>query len=215
MPWSVSSAVTRNWSRQARVSPRSSATSGTERRSRRRSRVATASSTSRRRWASSATGRTTGRSTSTALVRWSTPRWSGVSGAWCTSRHRRSPMAANRSSAGRRTRPCSAVVEPGIPSRRRWPRWLRSPRHRTGWVWWRSDRTSCGGPATPSSSGRIVERARAGRLALVGGGRALVDTTYIDNAVAALVAALDAVDTGCPVLRSCLRRVERGAADDP
>jgi nucleoside-diphosphate-sugar epimerase len=41
--------------------------------------------------------------------------------------------------------------------------------------------------------GRIVERARAGRLALVGGGRALVDTTYIDNAVCALVAAVDAV----------------------
>jgi nucleoside-diphosphate-sugar epimerase len=49
------------------------------------------------------------------------------------------------------------------------------------------------GPGDTQLVGRIVERARAGRLALVGGGRALVDTTYIDNAVSALVAALDAV----------------------
>lgn len=44
--------------------------------------------------------------------------------------------------------------------------------------------------------GRIVERARAGRLALVGGGRALVDTTYIDNAVEAVVAAVDRAEVG-------------------
>jgi nucleoside-diphosphate-sugar epimerase len=49
------------------------------------------------------------------------------------------------------------------------------------------------GPGDTQLVGRIVERARTGRLALVGGGRALVDTTYIDNAVSALVAALDAV----------------------
>ena len=49
------------------------------------------------------------------------------------------------------------------------------------------------GPGDTQLVGRIVERARSGRLALVGGGRALVDTTYIDNAVDALVAALDAV----------------------
>ncbi len=52
------------------------------------------------------------------------------------------------------------------------------------------------GPGDTQLVGRIVERARAGRLALVGGGRALVDTTYIDNAVAALVSALDAVHPG-------------------
>ena len=52
------------------------------------------------------------------------------------------------------------------------------------------------GPGDTQLVGRIVERARAGRLALVGGGRALVDTTYIDNAVSALVAALDAVAPG-------------------
>ena len=54
------------------------------------------------------------------------------------------------------------------------------------------------GPGDTQLVGRIVERARSGRLALVGGGRALVDTTYIDNAVEALVAALDAVEPGAP-----------------
>ena len=54
------------------------------------------------------------------------------------------------------------------------------------------------GPGDTQLVGRIVERARTGRLALVGGGRALVDTTYIDNAVDALVAALDAVGPGAP-----------------
>ncbi len=54
------------------------------------------------------------------------------------------------------------------------------------------------GPGDTQLVGRIVERAAAGRLALVGGGRALVDTTYIDNAVDALVAALDAVEPAAP-----------------
>ena len=52
------------------------------------------------------------------------------------------------------------------------------------------------GPGDTQLVGRIVERARAGRLALVGGGCALVDTTYIDNAIAALIAALDSVAPG-------------------
>jgi nucleoside-diphosphate-sugar epimerase len=52
------------------------------------------------------------------------------------------------------------------------------------------------GPGDTQLVGRIVERAASGRLALVGGGRALVDTTYIDNAIGALVAALDAVAPG-------------------
>jgi len=47
------------------------------------------------------------------------------------------------------------------------------------------------GPGDTQLVGRIVERARAGRLALVGGGTALIDTTYLDNAADALVAALD------------------------
>jgi 2-alkyl-3-oxoalkanoate reductase len=52
------------------------------------------------------------------------------------------------------------------------------------------------GPGDTQLVGRIVERAKAGRLALVGGGMALVDTTYITNAATALVAALDAVHPG-------------------
>jgi nucleoside-diphosphate-sugar epimerase len=54
------------------------------------------------------------------------------------------------------------------------------------------------GPGDIQLVGRIVERSAAGRLALVGGGRALVDTTYIDNASTALVAALDAVRPEAP-----------------
>jgi 2-alkyl-3-oxoalkanoate reductase len=49
------------------------------------------------------------------------------------------------------------------------------------------------GPGDTQLVGRIVERAAAGRLVLVGGGTALVDTTYLDNAVTAHLAALDAV----------------------
>lgn len=47
------------------------------------------------------------------------------------------------------------------------------------------------GPGDTQLIGRIVDRARAGRLAVVGSGLALIDTTYIDNAAAALVAGLD------------------------
>jgi nucleoside-diphosphate-sugar epimerase len=47
------------------------------------------------------------------------------------------------------------------------------------------------GPGDTQLVGRIVERARRGRLALVGSGSALVDTTYVDNAADALVAAVD------------------------
>ena len=52
------------------------------------------------------------------------------------------------------------------------------------------------GPADTQLVGRIVDRARNGRLALIGHGAALVDTTYIDNAAAAMVAALDAARPG-------------------
>ncbi len=47
------------------------------------------------------------------------------------------------------------------------------------------------GPGDTQLIGRIVERARAGRLVGVGSGAALVDTTYVTNAVDALLAALD------------------------
>jgi nucleoside-diphosphate-sugar epimerase len=40
----------------------------------------------------------------------------------------------------------------------------------------------------------VVARARAGRLPRLGSGAALIDTTYVDNAAAALVAAVDACE---------------------
>jgi nucleoside-diphosphate-sugar epimerase len=47
------------------------------------------------------------------------------------------------------------------------------------------------GPGDPQLIARVVDRARRGRLPLVGSGAALIDTTYVSNAVDALVAALD------------------------
>ncbi len=47
------------------------------------------------------------------------------------------------------------------------------------------------GPGDPQLIARIVARGRAGRLPVIGSGAVLVDTTYIDNAAEALVAALD------------------------
>ena len=47
------------------------------------------------------------------------------------------------------------------------------------------------GPGDTQLVGRIVARARAGRLMLVGRGLALMDCTYVDNAAEAIVAALD------------------------
>jgi nucleoside-diphosphate-sugar epimerase len=47
------------------------------------------------------------------------------------------------------------------------------------------------GPGDTQLVGRIVERARQGRLALIGSGTALIDTTYVTNAADALVAAVD------------------------
>ena len=47
------------------------------------------------------------------------------------------------------------------------------------------------GPGDTQLVGRIISRARAGRLAVLGSGAALIDTTYVDNAVDALVAAVD------------------------
>jgi nucleoside-diphosphate-sugar epimerase len=51
------------------------------------------------------------------------------------------------------------------------------------------------GPGDRQLIGRIVARARAGRLPVVGTGAALIDTTYVDDAVDALVAALDRAPT--------------------
>lgn len=47
------------------------------------------------------------------------------------------------------------------------------------------------GPGDRQLIARIVDRARRGRLPLIGSGAALIDTTYLTNAVEALVAALD------------------------
>ena len=50
------------------------------------------------------------------------------------------------------------------------------------------------GPGDPHLLPRLVERAHAGRLALVGDGEELVDSTYIDNVVDAHLLAADALD---------------------
>jgi nucleoside-diphosphate-sugar epimerase len=47
------------------------------------------------------------------------------------------------------------------------------------------------GPGDEQLVGRLLNRALSGRLALPGTGAALIDTTYIDDAAAAIVAALD------------------------
>ncbi|MFS0733916.1 NAD-dependent epimerase/dehydratase family protein [Microbacterium sp. 1P10UB] len=46
------------------------------------------------------------------------------------------------------------------------------------------------GPGDTQLVGRIVDRARRGRLPLLDGGRALIDSTYIDNAATGVAAAL-------------------------
>lgn len=50
------------------------------------------------------------------------------------------------------------------------------------------------GPGDTQLVAPIVERARRGTLPILGSGAALVDSTYVDNAVDALVAAVDRVD---------------------
>lgn len=54
------------------------------------------------------------------------------------------------------------------------------------------------GPGDQQLLPRLVQRARAGRLRLVGGGDNLIDTTYIDNAVQAHLAALEHLAFGTP-----------------
>ena len=50
------------------------------------------------------------------------------------------------------------------------------------------------GPGDTQLVGRIVDRARRGRLPLLDGGTALIDSTYIDNAATGIVAALHRAD---------------------
>ncbi len=47
------------------------------------------------------------------------------------------------------------------------------------------------GPGDTQLTQRIIDRARAGKLVLVGSGQAFIDTTYIDNAASAIVAGVD------------------------
>jgi len=54
------------------------------------------------------------------------------------------------------------------------------------------------GPGDTQLVGRIVERSSGGTVTVINGGTALIDTTYIDNAVDAVVAALDHVAPGAP-----------------
>lgn len=49
------------------------------------------------------------------------------------------------------------------------------------------------GPGDTQLTERIIERARQGRMPILGSGAALVDTLYVSNAVAAILAALEAV----------------------
>jgi nucleoside-diphosphate-sugar epimerase len=50
------------------------------------------------------------------------------------------------------------------------------------------------GPGDTQLVGRIVDRARRGRLPLLDGGTALIDSTYVDNAATGIVAALHRVE---------------------
>ncbi|WP_010202131.1 NAD-dependent epimerase/dehydratase family protein [Salinibacterium sp. PAMC 21357] len=51
------------------------------------------------------------------------------------------------------------------------------------------------GPGDTQLIGRVVDRARSGRLPLLNGGTALIDTTYVDNAASGIAAALHRADT--------------------
>ena len=55
------------------------------------------------------------------------------------------------------------------------------------------------GPGDPHIAPRMIERAKAGRLRIVGTGRYLVDMTYVDNAADAHVLALDRLEPGSPI----------------
>jgi nucleoside-diphosphate-sugar epimerase len=55
------------------------------------------------------------------------------------------------------------------------------------------------GPGDPHLSPRIVDRAKKGRLRIVGTGRYLVDMTYVDNAADAHILAADRLGPGSPI----------------
>ncbi len=55
------------------------------------------------------------------------------------------------------------------------------------------------GPGDPNLMPRILARACAGRLRLIGGGEKKIDTVYIDNAAEAHVLALEKLNVGAPI----------------
>ena len=55
------------------------------------------------------------------------------------------------------------------------------------------------GPGDTQLVPRIIERARSGRARFVGDGSTIVDTTFIDNAAAAHLAAYDRLEVGSPI----------------
>ncbi len=67
------------------------------------------------------------------------------------------------------------------------------------------------GPGDNHLLPRLIDRAKAGRLRRIGDGKNLVDTTYIDNAVAAHCAALDRLQPGA----ACAGRAYFIANDEP
>lgn len=67
------------------------------------------------------------------------------------------------------------------------------------------------GPGDPQLTARILDRARSGRLRFVDGGDAVVDTTYVDDAVSAHLCALDALAPGA----ACSGRAYFISSGDP
>ncbi len=67
------------------------------------------------------------------------------------------------------------------------------------------------GPGDTQLVPRVLERARTGRLRFVGGGHALIDTTYVDDAVAAHLCAADALSPGA----ACAGRPYFVSSGDP
>ena len=67
------------------------------------------------------------------------------------------------------------------------------------------------GPGDPQLTARILERARSGRVRFVDGGDAVVDTTFVDDAVTAHLCALDALAPGA----ACSGRAYFISSGDP
>ena len=166
----------------------------------RRGRVRRASFTAPRRSASSARARSSERSTSAAPRRSLRPAGPPACRDSSSSLRRRSATSRRRRWVPvHRRRSRSEAIAPGTRSRRPRPsssRWRRTMAAlavtaiRPHAIW---------GPGDTQLVGRIVERARAGRLFVVGGGRALIDTTYVDNAADALVVAAEQLTPDGPL----------------